>query len=75
MFITQYIGRSLIELQDVVNPQGVCIFKLQNQSDTTGKLVAEEVSVKEILNKVPEMKSATVLLVNNFYGELILRVI
>lgn len=78
MFLEQYIGK---QLQDIARDvtcgamKGICVFVLANENDTTGKRVAEEFDLRWILKDHPELRTRTVKLVNDFYGEYVFRVI
>ena len=78
MFLNQYVGKQLQDIAEDVrcgSLQGICIFQLDNEKDTTGKCVAEDFDIRRILKDNPELKTKTIKLINNFYGECVFRVL
>ena len=78
MFLYDYIGKTLNDVAHDMNwysKNGVCIFLLSNENDSTGKQVAESFSVRDILKRKPHLADKKIKLVNNFYGEVVFRVI
>ncbi len=78
MFLEKYKGK---QLQDVAQEvgygacQGICIFQLEHENDKTGKRVAEDFDLRDILRNSPKLKTKTIKLVNDFYGAYVFRVI
>lgn len=78
MFFIGYdlVGRMLEEVTEegAIYTQGVAVFVLSDNEDTIGKMVAEDFSLRTILNKHPELRTSRVVSHNNFFGESVFRV-
>ncbi len=78
MFLKKYIGKQLHDVAQEIKcgaRQGICVFQLKDETDKTGKRVAEDFDLRDILSDKPELKTKTIKLVNDFYGEYIFRVL
>jgi len=70
------VGKTLEEVtrEPTVYSQGVSVFVLQYENDTLGKRAADGFSLREILCRHPELKTALVVSHNDFFGESVFRV-
>ena len=76
MFLYDPVGKTLAEVaKDCgVNMSGYAVFVLQDDKDTIGKPLDEDISIGLILRKHPEYKDYEVICENDFYGQVVLRV-
>ena len=76
MFMYNPIGKSLAEIhRDCgISMRGYSVFVLQNEVDTIGILLDEDISIGEILKKHPQYANYKVKYENNFYGMTVLRI-
>lgn len=76
MFLYNPIGKTLAEVHKDYgyNIGGYSVFVLQDEKDTTGKLLDEDFSIGLILKKHPEYANCKVKYENDFYGTKVLRV-
>lgn len=72
-----FIGKTLAEVAKGTRPtlSGYSIMILQDEKDTTGKLLDTSYSIKAIVEEHPEIANYKVKFENDFFGELVLRVI
>lgn len=72
-----FIGKTLAEVAEETRPalSGYIVMILQDEEDTTGKRLDELYSVKAIIKEHPEIAKYKVKFENDFFGELVLRVI
>ena len=72
-----FIGKTLAEVAKETRPtlSGYIVMILQDEEDTTGKRLDELYSVKAIIKEHPEIAKYKVKFENDFFGELVLRVI
>lgn len=72
-----FIGKTLAEVAERTRPtlSGYSIMILQDEEDTTGKLLDTSYSIKAIVEEHPEIANYKVKFENDFFGELVLRVI
>ena len=71
------VGKTLNEVLNDGNSvfiYGISVFALQNDSDTTGMIEAQEFSLRKILRDHPELRTARVVSHNDFFGESVFRV-
>lgn len=73
-----FIGKTLAEVAEEASRNffdGYDVRILKDEEDDTGKYLDEAHSIKAIIRKHPEIANYRVKFENNFFGELILRVI
>ena len=71
------IGKTLAEIHKDRKDKahGFAVFVLEDEKDTIGKRLDEDFSIGLILKKHPEYANYKVKYENDFYGEIVLRVI
>ena len=76
MFMHDPIGKTLAEVHKECGASfnGYSVFVLQDDNDTTGIRLDEDISVGLILRKHPEYKDCVVKYENDFFGTTVLRV-
>ena len=76
MFMYDPIGKTLAEVaRDCgVSYQGYSVFTLQDDEDTIGVRLDDDISIELILRKYPEYKDCVVKYENDFFGTTVLRV-
>ena len=76
MFLYDPIGKTLLEVSKDcgVSFKGYSVFVLQDDKDTTGKPLDEDISIGLILRNHPEYKDYVVKYENDFFGTTVLRV-
>ena len=76
MFLYNHIEKTLAEVHKDCggNLHGYSIFVLQDEYDTNGKLLDEDISIGLILKKHPQYANCKVKYENDFYGTTVLRV-
>lgn len=72
-----FIGKTLAEVAKGTRSSlgGYSIMILHDEEDTTGKLLDTSYSIKAIIKEHPEIANYKVKFENDFFGELVLRVI
>ena len=72
-----FIGKTLAEVAEETRPalSGYIVMILQDEEDTTGKRLDESYSIKAIIKEHPEIAKYKVKFENDFFRELVLRVI
>ena len=70
------IGKTLLEVHKDCgsNLNGYSVFVLQDDNDTTGKYLDEDILIGLILRKHPDYKDYVVKYENDFFGMTVLRV-
>ncbi len=70
------IGKTLAEVHKDCgfNIFGYSVFVLQDENDTTGKLLGEDISIGLILRKHPQYANYKVKYENDYFGTTVLRV-
>ena len=76
MFLYDPIGKTLAEIHKDCgwNIGGYSVFVLQDENDTIGKPLDENVSIGVILMKHPQYANWKVKYENDFYGTTVLRI-
>lgn len=76
MFLHDLVGKTLLQVSRECGSsmKGYSVFVLQDDKDTTGKRLDEDISVGCILKNHPEYANAVVKFENDFYGTTVLRV-
>lgn len=76
MFLHNLIGKTLIEVHKEcgISYTGYSVFVLQDDEDTTGVRLDDDISVGYILRKHPEYADCVVKYENDFFGTTVLRV-
>lgn len=76
MFMYNPIGKTLAEVHKDcgVNYGGYSVYVLQDENDTTGILLDDDISIGLILRKHPEYADKKVKCENDFFGMTVLRI-
>ena len=74
-----YLGKTISELEDLVNYKGIAIFDLDIQSSGLGSsnhgtVIWEHILMRDFIKEFPEYKDAKVERCNDFYGSIVLRI-
>lgn len=75
--IEKFVGLKLKDIVDkyYINTQGVAVFLLEDKNDLCGKRVAEDFSIRLVLEKNPELAERKIIRANDFYGQDVYRVL
>lgn len=71
------VGKTMQEVLDDGNDlfgNGVAVYALQTEDDTTGVIQSEDFSLRRILNDHPDLRTARVASHNDYFGESVFRV-
>lgn len=76
MFIQKYKGKTLKELTEITHifNKVLRVFVLDGEDDDTGRHLIDCFSVQQVIDQIPALADARVVLAENFYGETILRI-
>lgn len=71
-----YLGKSIRDLEDLVNYQGICIFDMDKIDGlyNHGKRIWEDISIKDFIKEFPDYADAIVEDCNDFFREIVLRI-
>lgn len=72
-----FVGKTLAEVAEEasLSLSGYCVMILRDKEDQTGEYLDESYSIKTIIKHYPEIANYRVKFENDFFGELVLRVI
>lgn len=75
--IEKFIGLKLKDIEDAyyINTQGIAVFVLEDEDDPCGKHIGEDITIRLILNKHPELADRKIIRANDFYGMDVYRVL
>lgn len=77
MIFEHFIGKSINELKDLHNFQGIAVFLLEDDNNDKygdGVRIWEDVFMKDFIKEFPQYEDAIVEKSNDFYGEIVLRI-
>ena len=69
------LGKSIIGLKDLSNFKGIAIFDLEKGKNGIGIRIWEGMFISEFIKQFPDYKDAIVHYYNDFYGEIVLRIL
>lgn len=73
----RFVGHTMEEMVEIHNCnsfEGFTVFRLQSDDDTIGTRIADDYTIRSLLQRVPSLKRCYIWQAEDYYGTIILRV-